>query len=238
MSTPDPTQPPTVTPPAAPIVMNGPPPGAAPAPAAVAPIVPAEPFDEARALATIAAQRASETALKAQLAEAKKAQDELAAIKAAQLTDQEKQAAELERLRAVAADGATALREARLLAALAKPDVGLVDATAAAALITGVVYDETGTPTNLDERIAALKTERPFLLATPLTPVVPPVPGINPGGGHQPGPAPTLTVEEAQQAQQAGMDPAHFAALKEIGTASNQLEAWQALRAQRKAPPA
>lgn len=238
MSTPDPAQPPIgVAPPAAPVAPPAPAPPA-PASAAPAPIVPAEPFDEARALATIAAQRASETALKAQLAEAKKAQDELATIKAAQLTDQEKQAAELERLKAAAADGATALREARLLAALAKPDVGLVDASAAAALITGVTYDEAGSPTNLDERITALKTERPFLLAAPTSPPAPVVPGINPGGGHQPGPAPTLTVEEAQQAQSAGMDPATFAALKEIGTASNQYEAWQALRAQRKAPPA
>lgn len=219
-----PVAPAPATPPAAATPAVVPP----PAPAAAPAITPTEPYDEARAMQTIAAQRAEETRLKTENAALREAKARLDELEAAQLTDAQR--LQKERDDAVAANlaGTTALREGRLLAELAKPEHRLVDATAAAKLIEGVTYDDAGNPTNLAERLTALTTARTFLVAPETTTTPPVVPAINPGGGATPAAGPTLTVEEAEAAQAAGMSPTYFAQLKELRDAPNQYETWLA----------
>jgi hypothetical protein len=187
-------------------------------------------WDKDRAARTIAAQRESEAKLKAELALAKADQAKLADIEAAKLSAEERAVAEAAAAKETAASAVDQLRRGYLLAELAKAPV--VDAETAAALISGVEYGEDGKPTNLDTRLEVLLAEKAFLKADAARVVAP---NINSGGGSGDGPPPTLTVEEARAAQDAGMDPAHYAALKTIDQASNQFEAWQQIQAARKA---
>ena len=130
------------------------------------------------------------------------------------------------------------MREARLLAALATPNEDgtpkVIDPAAAAKLITGVEFDQAGNPTNVQERLDALKASSP-LFAQPPQQAAPAPPAINGRAGQQPQPAPTLTVDEAAHCQDIGMDPAYFAQLKALGDAPNQFEAWQQLQKARQA---
>lgn len=211
------------------------PPAETPPAATVPPVTPPEPakepekWDEDRARRTIEAQRASETALKAKNAELQAKADKLAELEAAQLSESERVQKERDEALAKVADADRKIREAHLLAALSKPELGLASAQAAAKLIEGVTYDDSGEPTNLAERVEALLDTNAFLKATPAAPA--PAPNINGGGGATPAAPPTLTVDEARAAQEAGMDPARFAFLKGLKDAPNQLEAWQQFNA-------
>lgn len=192
------------------------PPAAAATPPPATP--PTETWDEERARATIQAQRESEKTLKAELAEARKAQDKLAEIEAANLSDQEKAAKELEDAKARAAKGDEALRRGLLLAELSKPEHGIVDAEAAAALIQGVEYGDDHRPTNAVERITALLEAKGFLKATPGTVTPPSAPNIDAASGTGGGPPPKLSPEEIRMAERSGMSPDEYAAFRDADT--------------------
>lgn len=199
---------PTATPPAA---------DATPPPATT----PADEFDRDRAMATIHAQREKEKQLKAELAEAKKAADRLAEIEAAQMTEQEKAVKRAEEAEKLAAAAMEQMRTGLLLAELAKPEHGIVDAEAAAALITGVEYDDHGRPTNATDRITALLEAKGFLKATGAAAATVAKPTINSGAGTTPAPGPNLLPEEVQMAEKLGMSPERYAALKEVRNAAD-----------------
>lgn len=220
---PDPTTTTTTTDPPAP-----------PEPVATTPPAPpAEPpvdeWDKDRAKATILAQREEAKALKAQLSEAKKAQDRLAEIEAATLTEQEKALQRAEDAEAKAATATATLQRGYLLAELAKPEHGLVDAETAAALITDVQYDDDGRPVNLADRITALVEAKGFLKAGPTPP--PAAPQINGGSGTQQVPPPNLSADEIKAAQAAGKSPEDWNALKNV----QSIEDWNRLQAQKAA---
>lgn len=249
------TIPPTTAPPAEPPATPATPPVPAgtavpPAPSgtitppATAPPVPGVPpipadFDAQRAWTTIHTQRESEriakeraTALAAENAELARKAAELDAIKQAQLTAEERAQQEQAQREQRDRDATAALKRGLTLAALAKPEHQLVDPEAAYALLTGVEYDTAGNPTNLLERIQALKTEKPYMVAQTPTPPTPSTPGINPAAGQGGGPGPALTPQEAQAAQETGMDPSRYAALRNGAS----LDEWMALQAQGQNP--
>lgn len=158
------------------------------------------------------AQRQKEADLNAQIAEGRKAQERLAELEAANLSAEEKAAQERENDRKAAAEGREALRQGRLLAALAKSEHQIVDAEAAAALITGVEYDETGTPTNLADRVEALLTERAFLKRPDTTTSPAKAPNLNGGSGTGGAAPPSLTAEQIEFAAKIGKTPEQYAA--------------------------
>jgi multidrug efflux pump subunit AcrA (membrane-fusion protein) len=212
MSLPDQQSPPT--PAAAP-------PAPEPAPAAPAPAAPAlgpdgKPWDPQRQQDLIAKLREENREKDAKLAAAQAAEEELAKLRQQQETDEQRRARELaeaqskaEQAAEQAAASTEALRKGYLLAELAKPEHGIVDAEAAAALITGVEYGEDGRPTNAAEKVAAMLEGRPFLRAVPAAPAA--APNLNGGGGTNPAPAPPLTPEEVAAAKQYGMTPEKYA---------------------------
>lgn len=147
---------------------------------------------------------------------------------------QERERAEAEAKAAQAAEQVSkateTLRKGLLLAELAKPQYGIVDAQAAAALITGVQYAEDGTPSNLTTPGEDGKTlmdrfleQRPFLKHTPPTPGVP---VVNGGAGANQPPGPSLTAAEIKAAEQLGMTPERYAAMRNVSSI-NDYEALQ-----------
>lgn len=197
-----------------------------------------KPFDPNRAMELISKLR-EETREKD--AEIKKANAELEArlaeLKQANESDAERQERERAEAEAKAAQAAEqvskateTLQRAHLLAELAKPQYGIVDAQAAAALITGVQYAEDGTPSNLTTPGEDGKTlmerfleQRPFLKHTPPTPGVP---VVNGGAGANQPPGPSLTAAEIKAAEQLGMTPERYAAMRNVSSI-NDYEALQ-----------
>ncbi len=132
------------------------------------------------------------------------------------------------------------LRQARLIAELAKPEHGIVDAEAAAQLIEGVEFDADGNPTNLTVKdgenpeskslLDGFLEQRSFLRAGAAAP--PAAPRIDGGAGNGQQPAVELTAEELEAADKAGLTPQQYQARKSVKT----LKDWQATRAQESAP--
>lgn len=214
MSDTPPQDPPTVTPPPA---AATPP----PAPAPTLATTPADQLDAEKLRELVLTQRQNEATLQSQLTEARKAQEELATLKAAQLTDQERLQQERDQAIAEAADARRMRQEAFLLAELAKSEHGIVDAEAAAALISGVEYGDDGRPTNAAERITALLEAKGFLKASDTPPPPRPAPNVNPGGTQPGADGPKLEPEEVRMAERLGMSLEKYAALKEVRTADD-----------------
>lgn len=135
-------------------------------------------FDKDRALATIKAQRESETKLKGELsstkAEMKALQDQIAEWKAKEqaeadekLSEQEKTAkriAELEqRLADTETQGRSRVAKAALKAAAAAAQALYPDDVPSLVGSDAVKFDKDGNPTNADELVSALKETRPAL---------------------------------------------------------------------------
>jgi hypothetical protein len=181
-----------------------------------------EEFDPERARATIAAQRASEAKLKADIKALKEKADAYDKAQAEKLSEQEKLAKEAEDAKALAATAQKQLREAKLLAELAKPEHGIVNAAAAAKLIDGVEFDDDGEPKNLTEKgadgkslIESFLAANSFLKGQAQTPdsTVDFGGGANRGGGGAS--TAQLTQEELDAAKSFGMSPEEYAKYKD-----------------------
>ena len=179
-----------------------------------------EVFDQDRAMRTIQTQRDAEKALKAENKSLKEKADRLDALEAEKLSEQEKAAKRADEAERKAAAADAKLQRANLIAALADPDLGIVNARAAAKLIEGVEYDDDGEPTNLgtvdeeDSLIATFLSQNGFLRGTPSKPAAP---TLN-GGETQEKPNPNLTAAEATAAEQYGMSPEEYAVFKNGGS--------------------
>lgn len=181
-----------------------------------------EDFDKDRALATIRAQRESEKQLKAQLAEAKAAQDELQKIKDAEKSELELAQQKAEEAEATALRTRKNLEDANLKVAL-NGKVADVDLAATALKERGVEFDDNGQPKDIAEAVESLLTDKP-LLAVGTTPP-PKAPDIDAGAGANNSPPPELTPEELEHANNAQLSPEQYAELKEVST----YEEWLAV---------
>jgi hypothetical protein len=169
---------------------------------------PDDAFDRARAMATIEKQRASEKELRRQLAEAKKAQEQLEALEAEKLSDLEKAQKRAEEAEKALADGQGKIRTAYLLAELAKPERGIASAQAAAKLIEGVEYDDDDKPSNLDDLLPGFLEANAFLVSG--DPPKPKPPALD-GREQDRRPDVNLTSEQLEAAAKFGMTPERYA---------------------------
>ncbi len=147
---------------------------------------------------------------------AKDAEAKLKAIEDADASELEKATKRAEEAEARVNTLTESVRKANLVAAFGDPKHALVDASAAAALASGVEYDEDGLPTNVDKLVTDLTGRYAFLKGTPAAPK----PGeINAGGGAGGGGGgggPALTAEELATAQSFGMTAEDYAAAKHV----------------------
>jgi hypothetical protein len=116
-------------------------------------------------------------------------------------------------------------RQKTLEAAIVKQAIllGIIDPDAAVKLLDAdelELDDETGEPKNVEAALKALIKDKPYLASKPdkATPG-----STNAGAGAAAGPAPHLTADELAAAQEAGMTPERYAALKGVKT----LEDWR-----------
>ena len=116
-------------------------------------------------------------------------------------------------------------RQKALEAVIVKQSVllGIIDPDAAVKLLDTdelELDEETGEPKNIEAALKALVKAKPYLVAKPATTT----PGsTNAGAGAAAGPAPQLTAAELAAAQDAGMTPERYAALKGVKTLAD----WQ-----------
>lgn len=195
-----------------------------------------KPRDPERAARTIAQQREEERKAKeerdAALAKLKEYEDK-------ELTEQQRLEREADEAKAKAeeADARVAAANERiqtgnLLAELAKPEHGIVDARAAAKLIEGVEFNDDGEPTNLGDPkdegsvLGGFLKSHSFLRASGK----PPAPSIDAAPTGEP-PEVTLTAEELKAAGEAGMSPQEFESRKGGLTYAE----WEQLKARERA---
>lgn len=192
-------------------------------------------FDKDRAMATIRRQRASEEAAKA---EAKAAKDELERVKRGEMTPEERQAADLKASQEREATLTRRANEATLFATIAVRD-DIADAEIARDLLiaSGLTFDDDGKPVDLESHVEKLLENKPILKKSgqgpaPTTPPPagegsPPPPNANgaAGSGGQ-GPPPPLDADEVKAANEAGMTPERFSAMK----GGMSLSEWEADR--------
>lgn len=177
--------------------------------------------------------RAAEAELKAQRAAAAELAARLREHEDAQLSEEQRREKEAEEGRRAGEEGRRLIREAKLLTALTARGLPGHQARAAVRLLDGSVdYDAVHEPSNLDE---AIEKATGVYGATPFTPPatpelaeeLPPTPRPSGAGERDTVTPPRLTAEELRTAEEAGMTPERFDALK--GGAS--LEDWQRLNA-------
>lgn len=183
-------------------------------------------FDKDRAMSTI-------RKLRGEVREAKKAAKDAADLKARldtleaeKLTDQEKLARRAEDAEAKVTAAEEKLRRANLIAELARPEHGIVNAQAAARLIDGVEYDDGGEPANLDDILDQFLDANPYLRSEPGKRKAPNADG---GKGRQDTDAPSLTQAEAETATRLGMTPEDYAKYRDAGSAMSITD-WQKLK--------
>lgn len=170
-----------------------------------------QPFDPERAQRTIDTQREEANRLKAELKEAKARAAKADEYEAEKLSDQEKLQKRADEAEAKVAAASERLQRANLIATLSQP--GIVNARAAAKLIEGVEYDESGEPTNLgsaddpDSLLGKFLAENAFLRGNGK----PTPPSTDGREGAVDTPPPSLTAEEAQMAEALGMTAEEYA---------------------------
>lgn len=170
---------------------------------------PKDEWDPERARRTIETQRESEKQLKAKLKEAQDKAAKFDELEAEKLSEQEKLTKRVEDAEAKAANANKTLQRANLIAALSQP--GIVNARAAAKLIEGVEYDDSGEPTNLGSAddpgsvLGKFLAENQFLRGNGK----PTPPSTDAREGDTP--PPTLTAEEAAAAEAMGMTAEEYA---------------------------
>jgi len=166
------------------------PPEPTPAPQPPAPAPTGEEPLGAPGLRALQAERERAAAAERELAAERAKREEL---ERAQMSEADRLKREAEEGRRLAAMGATAMKSANLLTALANQGLVGPAAQAASRLLDGVEFDEAYQPKNLDDRLAAAKQafgEQYFGGATPPAPVAPPAAAPNGNGGQHP-PLPT-----------------------------------------------
>ncbi len=189
-------------------------------------------FDKERALTTIRKLREAEKEGKDAKRRLAELETKLAEFEQRDLSDKEKLEKRNAELEAKVADAQKQLRQANLLAELAKPEHGIVNAAAAAKLINGVEYGDDGTPANLDDVLPAFLEQNAFLKGTPAKPNS--APDVDAGKGAGDAKPPALTAEELAAAQATGKTPEQFAAFKkppgEAFTLADYEKAQEALK--------
>lgn len=195
-------------------------------------------WDKERAKRTIENLRRQEADRKREAAEEKKRADDLEREK---MSEQEKKDADAKAAneRADAADRRA--NEATLMATLATRD-DVADAEIARDLLVsrGIKFGEDGKPIDLDDAVTALLEAKPVLKKSGETPAPgdgngsggaapPPVANGAAGSGGQ-GPSPALTEDEVKAANEAGMSPERYAAMKD----GQSLADWEAQKAKEK----
>jgi hypothetical protein len=179
-----------------------------------------KPFDPERAQRALEAAREAERKAKAEAKELREAKAELDKIKEKDLSEQEKLAKQAKEALEKAEAADAKLRRANLIAALTTPELGIVNARAAAKLIEGVEYDDEGEPTNLgkpdeeDSLLAKFLSENEFLRGKAAKPKAPTLDGGE-GGSEKP---PELTAEELEVARLSGMSPEEYAIYRKGGS--------------------
>jgi hypothetical protein len=171
------------------------------------------------------------------LREAEKERDALAAEKKKR---EDEELSENERLKRENEENAEKIKtatakaqSANLLTALADKGLTGGQAKAAARLLDGVEYDkDTDEPVNLDKAIETAKATYGDAQFTPGETAKPPAPNLNPGPGNEPGPKPNLTAEELKAAEDSGMEPKAYEAMKDV----RSFEDWQAARKRLETP--
>ncbi|MDP3937557.1 MAG: hypothetical protein Q8R92_05400 [Deltaproteobacteria bacterium] len=162
-------------------------------------------FDKDRALATIRTQREAENKLKAEVRELRDVKAEFDKIKEKDLSEKErleKRVSEMEG-KVTAADDE--LKEARLLRAVTRAKVSVVDSDAAVTFLKDRIEYEGGKPKGVEDALKALLEEKPYLKGKPSAP------SVDGGSGGEQARA-SLTAEQAQMAQMFGMKPEEYAA--------------------------
>jgi len=175
------------------------PPEPTPAPQPPAPAPTGEEPLGAPGLRALQAERERAAAAERELAAERAKREEL---ERAQMSEQDRLKREAEEGRKLAAMGATAMKSANLLTALAHQGLVGPAAMAASKLIDGLEYDEAYQPKNLEDRLAAAKQaygEQYFAGATP-APAAPAPPVAAPNGGNGGGhpPLPTSPFQSSQ----------------------------------------
>ena len=161
-------------------------------------------FDPDRAQHTIETLRAESKAREDKIKELEKKQKE---YDDANLTESERLKKTAEEKGREAADLATSLQDTRLKLAVyvasSKPELSCADPGLALLALdrSKIKYDESGEPTNIEDELGALLEAKPILKGEPGKPTAP---SVNAGEGARPGPAPKLTTEQLEQADQMG----------------------------------
>ncbi len=163
--------------------------------------------DVARLQAALDAER---TQRKADAKEAKDAKAKLKLLEDADASELDKEKRRADEAEAKVNTLTESVRRANLVTAFGDGKHGLVDATAAAALATGVEYDDDHNPTNVDALVTDLTGRFSFLKGTP---TAPPPGNIDAGGGAGGGggSGPALSAEQLSAAKAANMSPEEWA---------------------------
>lgn len=158
--------------------------------------------------------------------EAEKLKARLAQIEEAQLSENEKLARRADEAEQKLTLAEQRIRKANLLSELSKPELGIVNAQAAAKLIDGIEYDDEGEPSNLAEVLPVFLENHSFLLQ-PATPLKPKAPAVNAGDGTGDETQHDLTADELEAARRYNIPPERYAAMKRVRT----LDDFQQVRA-------
>lgn len=185
------------------------------------------PFDPDRAQRALDAAREAERKAKADAKEAREKAKKYDELTEAQKSELEKAQDRAEKAEAKAESADAKLKRANLIAALADPKHGIVNARAAAKLIEGVEFDEEGEPTNLgspddeDSLLGKFLSENDYLKGTPAKPKAPST-DAREGGDEKP---PSLTAAELEAAKASGMTPEEYEVFKKGGSLADLQEA-------------
>lgn len=197
-------------------------------------------FDAERAKRTIMNLREVEKQAKATAKEKKQLEERLAELENAALSEQEKQAKRLAELEATHAEWQAERQDLilRTQFLMLAPSLGVSDPELALAVLdrAALEYDDDGNPTNLAEITLSLLEAKPILRGVPTASA--PTPRIDTGAGRQAAPAPSLTAEELEAANELGMTPERYAAMKTVRTVADYQKLRQAETATAEAPAA
>lgn len=177
-----------------------------------------------------------EKALKEANREAEKRRQEAKQAERDKLTAEEQAAAELKDLREQAEAWKVEQAEHRIERDVTRlaPTLGLVDPEAVAQLLDWkqIEFDEDGAPLNVKAVVEELIKVKPYLAGKPQA-APPRATGNNAGDGTSGGPKPNLTSDELAAAQQAGLSPERYAALRDLnkrGSTGVTMKEWTETR--------
>lgn len=177
--------------------------------------------------ALIASNARMEAALKEANGEAQKRREQAKEAERAKMTAEEAAKAELDELRSAAeeweVERASLFLENEINRLAIK--LGIIDPDVVNRLIDwdDLEFNE-GRPTNTEEVVRSILSEKPYLVGKPTQSAR--ATGINSGAGQGEQPKVNLTAQELAAAQEAGLTPERYQALKGVQT----LDEWMATR--------